>query len=373
MKLFIYFFALFGSFCTSSLLVTHIFTTQDTYLWYTFEANLIEDRMNGSQKKLNELIEKGEVTVDPTNGVDSISFFKNIKDDPNTKNIVLISNSQFIVQNDDRTLNHWTKLVHNRLQNMLNNSSHINYTVYNLSLGGITFEEIEILLETVLKRINVDWIIVGLNPSIGDGPIRDGLKRLKTINFQTKQNALSLGKLIEHINYNLSGFAKYFLRSVTNNSNRIAIQTWITSILSNDRSISRDHFKQNQKKAKPVQYPDAAIYFEKNKHKIDQLMNFVAEQTVNTNIKLIAILTPFRQDQEYPPYRNQEFLYEYSTYVEKLGKKNGIQVVNWIGILGHEHFNLYTHGIEAGNVDILHFDAKGHEILAGKMTNFFKE
>src|SRR5262249_45594225 len=96
-------------------------------------ADKIFVNMENADEILTGMIDRDEVTWDPSNGVRIGKVLEHLKRSEKAK-VLLVGSSQFLIVRDDRSLAGVAKRLDSRLEAILGGG----FAVYNLSLGGMT-------------------------------------------------------------------------------------------------------------------------------------------------------------------------------------------------------------------------------------------
>ena len=202
---------------------------------YLTATNEITNLRKSSSEVVNTLISEDELTFDPTNGISIEKVFKNLKASSKRK-ILLLGSSQLVTVSGDKSFDTSYKRRTDRLLQELYNDEVI---VYNLSLGGMTVAEKEIVLSKIQELYNFDAIVVSIGPyDCREDNIRQSIQDLKNKQFEprvaTKEND-SESKVDLVTEFSIQNFNNSIEENIStlleeNSSfykNKTAIKSWI--------------------------------------------------------------------------------------------------------------------------------------------------
>jgi hypothetical protein len=322
---------------------------------------------------LDRMIERDEVTWDPTNGVRIGRVLANLKRSDGPK-LLLVGSSQLLVVRDDRS----HAGIPRRVDKVLDDRLAGRATVYNLSLGGMTLAEKQWVVEQAVRLVEFDYIVVGMTlwDSVSD-EVRPWLARPRD---PLPGSPLPSGPAIAWpapaaINRTLTGrFSRSLEERVPFFRHRTAIQRWLKGEA--ERALGRDGRTDmapdspaprpvERSGAEPVHYaysqPEQASILAR----IDAFISTLQTIRSSMGARIMVLLTPFRQDAGRPVYLPPAFFERFRDTVERACRRGDILFLDASSLLGRRHFGTYLDGPDAGKIDVLHFDAAGHGELAG--------
>jgi hypothetical protein len=336
------------------------------------ERHLFRDAAT-SHQLLDQLIERDEVTWDPTNGVRIGRVLAHLKRTDGPK-MLLVGSSQLLVVRDDRSHAGIARRVDKVLDDRLGGRA----TVYNLSLGGMTLAEKGWILEQAVRLVDFDYIVVGMTlwDSVSD-EVRPWLARPRdplpdspgpaspTLDWPAP--ATINRSVTDRFNRTLEETVPFF-------RHRTAIQQWLKGEAS--RALRRDDrphpagpddspLPGERAGAEPVRYAysehEQAIILER----AGAFLSSLRAIRSSSGAAIMVLLTPFRQDPDRPVYSPPLFYERFRDTVERACARDRFVFLDASSLLDRSHFGIYADGPDAGRIDVLHFDASGHGALAG--------
>jgi len=328
--------------------------------------------MENAEAILDDMIDRDEVTWDPTNGALIERVLTHLKRSPRRK-ILLIGSSQFLVVRDDRSYAGVSKRVDRALEALLGGA----FDVYNLSLGGMTMEEKKRLLRTATGLEEFDSIVVEMTlwDSVSS-EVRVGIRQMAA-DLATGRR-VSAGRALSLQPGRINQFATTMFRTALNCfvpffEHRGRIRGWLEERLAETLPLGgtrgaiepADELKVTPPGGViPVQY---AYDIETQKVVMDHVrsfLGFLGTLGGRSGPRILIVLTPYRQDPGRPAYSPPGF---YERFVGAIGAscaESGCELVDASSILDRSHFGIYQDGSDKGKIDVLHFDAAGHRLLA---------
>ncbi|HET6278737.1 MAG TPA: hypothetical protein VFG08_08130 [Candidatus Polarisedimenticolia bacterium] len=322
---------------------------------------------------LDRMIERDEVTWDPTNGVRIGRVLAHLKRSDGPK-LLLIGSSQLLVVRDDRS----PAGIARRVDKVLDDRLAGRATVYNLSLGGMTLAERQWVLEQAVRLVEFDYIVVGMTlwDSASD-EVRPWLARPRDpLPGSPQTGRPAIARLAPAaINRAVTGrFSRALEETIPFFRHRTAIQRWLKGEAA--RAVSRDDrtdmardspapLPAERGGAEPVHYSYSTEEQASILARVDAFISTLQTIRSSTGARIMVVLTPFRQDADRPVYSPPALYERFRDTVESGCKRGGLVFLDASSLLGRRHFGTYRDGADAGKIDVLHFDAAGHGELAG--------
>lgn len=251
-------------------------------------------------------------------------------------------------------------------------------TVYNLSLGGMTLAEKQWILRQAVQLVDFDSIIVAMTlwDSGSDG-LRPWLARPRDRlpGASGRPSSMISWPAPATINRSLTDrFTRALAEAVGFFRHRTAIRRWLKETTARAlrrearlSAASRDDSPPATEAAdaEPVSYAyseqEQAIVLDR----IDAFLSSLRAIRSSSGAAIMVMLTPFRQDPVRPAYQPPAFYDRFRDTVERACARGGLVFLDASSLLGQSHFGLYGDGPDAGRIDVLHFDASGHDLLTG--------
>lgn len=201
---------------------------------YLIANNNITNIRKSSSDVLNKLISEDELTFDPTSGVSIKKVFDNLKV-TNKRKVLLLGSSQLVTVSGDKSFDNYKRRTDKLLEKLYDDQ----ITVYNLSLGGMTVAEKEIILKKTQELYTFDAIVVSIGPyDCRESDIRQSIRELQNIKFEPRvasKSKNSGNKASDKTHFSIIAFNNAINTNVTEllakNSgfykNKSAIKSWL--------------------------------------------------------------------------------------------------------------------------------------------------
>jgi len=326
-----------------------------------------------ASEALRVLIASDQVTWDPTNGLELQTVLAHLKEGRG-KRVLLLGSSQLITLRDDRSMGSFTR----RVDAILERGAARPITVYNLSIGGMSAPEKALVLERAAGAVRFDDVVLALTlwDSVSEAR-RATIARLSTA---PSRKGEPFGGSDDRsgpaaVNRVVAGFVRHGLEaSVGFFRDRSAIQAWI-----GDRVSAVFFASRPARGAAPIPAPDSTanaapmqyLYSEQDLTRavenVHELLATAAAIRDRDGFRVTILLTPFRQDATLPAYDPQAYARFRASVRDTCGRR-GFELVDASELLDPSHFGPYEFGETRGRIDVLHFDSRGHEILAAALV-----
>lgn len=319
---------------------------------------------------LAAMIRDDEVTWDPTNGEKMAQVLAHLEATDRVK-ILMVGSSQFLVVRDDISPTYSNRRVDRILQRLVRKPAQ----VYNLSTGGMTTRDKAVVVDRASQVVPFDVIIVGLTPWDSLSPnLRPPLNTLPDRIVRAREpGKAGLDYWLDPSGINRAGKqAAWNLleRNLPFIRRRSGIQSWLR-----DMTTGRVHGRRESPpaggiplptpaEATPVQYDyspgDRRETIGRN---VGRLFDSL-RATRAGKARVAILLTPVRYDARLPAYLPVDFYPEFVRDVRAQCQAYGFDLLDATTVLAPSHFGVYQGGESSGKIDVLHFDAAGHKILA---------
>ncbi|WP_299883671.1 hypothetical protein [uncultured Lacinutrix sp.] len=193
----------------------------------------VKEMAESTSALLDSLIEKNDVTFDPTSGKELEKVFSNLKQTKKEK-FLMIGSSQLRVVKGENDLISYDKTVPNLVENLLKNK----IQAYNLSLGGMSISEKLIVSNKASDLLNPENVLIAVTPwdCIAD-KIRPGVTAIESKVFSkqeiepTKITKRKKGETLVfplNINESISNNLEEFVsNNITIYAKRTGIKEWM--------------------------------------------------------------------------------------------------------------------------------------------------
>jgi hypothetical protein len=324
-----------------------------------------------AHEELRVLIDRDEVTWDPTNGTELTAVFTHLKKGRGDR-VLLLGSSQLLVLRDDRSRRAFAR----RVDKVLERGAARPVTVYNLSLGGMSAPEKELVLARVAGAVHLDDVVVALTLWDSTSPTRRaGVNRLYT----SPRNEEPFGASDDRsgpaaVNRLVTAALERALEEhVSFFRERAAIQAWIGDRVGSVFSGARPPLT-TPAGAPPSPIDATPIQFVYSEEEIARavanargLLASTAALRDRYGFHVSILLTPFRQDARFPAYDPSAYA-RFRASVRESCERRGFDLVDSSELLDASHFGPSEFAETRGRIDVLHFDARGHEILAATLA-----
>lgn len=321
---------------------------------------------------LRTLIQRDEVTWDPTNGSELQTVLAHLQKGWGER-VLLLGSSQLLTVRDDRTVGAYTR----RVDKVLQRESVRPLTVYNLSMGGMTAPEKALVLERAADAARFDRVVLALTlwDSVSASR-RASLSRLAR-GFQRDRVPLGAGDDRTGpaaVNRVVARFVERGLEEhVSFFRDRSAIQAWISdrvgvfSAKPPARTAEAAEALAHPSGATPMQYRYGEDELARAEANVDGLLSSAAAVRERQGFRVSVLLTPYRQDESLPAYDPSVYA-RFRASLHGSCDRLGFELIDASELLDPSHYGLNELGESRDRIDVLHFDARGHEILASTLA-----
>jgi hypothetical protein len=313
---------------------------------------------------MRALIDRDELTWDPTGGIEMQTVVTHLKAGRGER-VLLLGSSQLIMQRDDRTMGS----VAYRVDKALEKVAARPVTVYNLSVVGMSAPEKAIVLEHATRAVRFDDVVVAL--TLYDSVLRARQGRIDRLASASRRTGEPFGASDDRsgpaaVNRHLAAFLRRLLsESVAFFRDRAAIQAWLGN--RPPRPAAPVPAPVSIADARPMQYHYSDEDLSRAVANVQALFHTTAALRDRDGFRVSILLTPFRQDIEHPAYDPQAYA-GFRASVREDCRRLGFDLIDASELLDPSHFSPEDPARVAGPIDVLHFDGRGHEILAGVLA-----
>ena len=322
---------------------------------------------------LDTLIEKDAVTWDPTESTHIDEVLTHLKR-TDKKKLLMVGASQLMLVSDDL----FRARMWQRVDRVLTRIAGVPLEVYNLSKQQMSGPEKEIVINAATSVMDFDYVLLSAtlwdcrreNVSRGLARVRDAPDlRLASRTEGVRRARISPSKINDALHERLMSTLRvrsdFFVR-------RSAIQQWCADKFKRRLGFDDTFLGQGPhagKEAPLMQYVvDTPEKEELSRRISNSLLDCLADLKKRTGGKVAVLFPPFRQDAEEPFYMPEAYFEEFRDIFRARCAEEGLLFLDASALLGQSHFHVVGIGKRC-QVDCVHFDAAGHELLA----NFIAE
>ncbi len=314
---------------------------------------------------LRGLVERDEVTWDPTNGTRMGAVLAHLRPGEG-RPILMLGSSQLITLRDDRRLGAHAKRVDRELERL----APARTTVYNLSVGAMTAAEKALVLERALAVERFAEVLVCVTPwDSREESVRPELRAIDArperrprgeyLDADMAAGPPRVNRAVERaLREALSSRVGFFAR-------RSAIRAWLTGAASEDapaRAGMRD-----VRGARAVEYRWSREEERRIEANALDLVTRLGALSRAARFRGWIVVTPRRPDPRHPLYE-PGFERRFESLLESACDQEGLGFLDASDLLGTAHFGVYELGELRGRIDGFHFDTAGHERLAHRIA-----
>jgi hypothetical protein len=331
---------------------------------YAEAGNRLVRLSEDAREALTDLIAHDEVTWDPTNGSEMQTVLARLKHGRGER-VLLLGSSQLITLRDDRSMGSFPR----RVDKLLERGAARPVTVYNLSVGGMSAPEKALILERAANATRFDHVVLaltlwdsvsssqrGLFERLSDTPRPRG-ETLGASDDRSGPAAVNRA-VAESLEHWLGQHSAFF-------RDRAAIQAWLGDQL--QAASVPAPLSIRSRDAAPMQYLYSGEELSSAMSNVRKLISTAATLGERHGFTVAVLLTPFRQDTQTPAYAPESYA-RFRASVRDACASRGIAVIDASELLGRSHFGVYELGENRGRIDVLHFDARGHALLAATLA-----
>jgi hypothetical protein len=340
---------------------------------YTRAGDRLLRLSEDAREALAALIERDEVTWDPTNGSELQTVLAHLKEGRGDR-VLLLGSSQLITLRDDRSMGSFTR----RVDKILERSAARPVTVYNLSIGGMSAPEKALVLERAAETVRFDDVVLALTlwDSVSDSR-RAAIDRLSAVPPRKgepfgasdgRSGPAAVNRAVaEFVERRLEEHVAFF-------RDRSAIQSWIAARFGAAFPAAGPTAggtaagpPASKSDAAPMQYVYSDEQLARAVVNVRGLLQTAAAVHERDGSRVSVLLTPFRQDSRSPAYDPKTYARFRAAVQEDCGRFR-FDLIDASELLGPSHFGPYEFGETRGRIDVLHFDSRGHEVLAAALS-----